>query len=230
MISQCPHCQKDLSFNEVQKQKIELALSSLKTGSLKLGCPSCKQPIHLRADGSLIDQEGDVEPGVSNLIKPPSYPDISWMANGICDEQEMLEEVPKALILMPEGAIRDSVTHSFVELGYQTTFPESVGDAREHMRFVNFTAVVYYGAMEGELADSSFHSYMSQMPMSRRRTVYYVLVGPKFHTLYDLEALAYSANVVVNEAEVGHFDIILKKGMSDYDGLFGPYAAARAVH
>ncbi|NOX26394.1 MAG: hypothetical protein GXP59_09850 [Deltaproteobacteria bacterium] len=231
MLSQCPHCQKDLNFDEEQKQKIRAALSGLKTGTLKLGCPFCKQAILLRADGSAAPEKAAVpEQDVAGTVKPPAYPDISWMANDICDTQAVLEDVPKVLILMAEGAARDAVAQAFVELGYQTSFPESAGDAVEQMRFVNFAAVVLHSPFDGGFADSKFHHYMSRMPMTRRRGTYYVLVGPEFHTLYDLEAMAYSANIVVNDAEVRYFPTILKKGRQDHDELFGPYITARAAN
>jgi len=56
-----------------------------------------------------------------------------------------------------------------------------------------------------------------------------VLIGKGFSTLYDLEALSYSANVVVNDSEIEHIDIILKKGMQDYLELFGPYIESLRV-
>jgi hypothetical protein len=64
------------------------------------------------------------------------------------------------------------------------------------------------------------------MAMARRRYVFYVLIGPEFRTLYDLEALANSANLVVNDSDTGHFSIILKRGMNEYQELFGPYLQA----
>jgi len=64
------------------------------------------------------------------------------------------------------------------------------------------------------------------MAMSRRRYIFYILVGPEFRTLYDLEALANSANLVVNDSDASHFSIILKRGMNDYNDLFGPYLEA----
>ena len=94
------------------------------------------------------------------------------------------------------------------------------------MRFVNFKAVVFHSGFEGgELEASSFQAHMKKMPMAKRRHIFYVLVGPKFNTLYDLEALASSANLVVNDNEISKFNIILKKSLQDYEDLFGPYIA-----
>ncbi len=129
----------------------------------------------------------------------------------------------KVLILMPDGPGRDAVEKAFTDLGYKAEFPESNEDAMAQMRFVPVAAVVLHAEFEGDFINSTFHKYMEDLPMSVRRSMYYVLVGKDFSTLYDLEALSYSVNVVVNDAEVEHMEIILKKGMQDYKELFGPY-------
>jgi hypothetical protein len=64
------------------------------------------------------------------------------------------------------------------------------------------------------------------MAMQKRRGIYYVLVGPEFHTLYNLDALHHSANLVVNDNELPDLPIILKKSFREYDELFGPFLAA----
>jgi hypothetical protein len=76
--------------------------------------------------------------------------------------------------------------------------------------------------MEGGLEDSTFHAYMRKMVMERRRYIFYILIGPDFHTLYNLQALATSANLVVNEADLKYFDVILRKTIPEYEELFGP--------
>ena len=58
--------------------------------------------------------------------------------------------------------------------------------------------------------------------MARRRFIFYVLVGQEFKTLYDLQALAYSANLVVNGMEVTFMGTILRKAIPEYEVLFGP--------
>jgi hypothetical protein len=60
------------------------------------------------------------------------------------------------------------------------------------------------------------------MNMSKRRFIFYILIGKEFKTFYNLQALAYSANLVVNDEEVPMFDIILRKTIPEYEELFGP--------
>ena len=73
------------------------------------------------------------------------------------------------------------------------------------------------------LTQSQFHAYMRTMEMARRRFIFYVLMGPDFKTFYNLEALANSANLVVNEKDSVKFDIILRKAIPEYEELFGAF-------
>lgn len=229
MISQCPHCQKALQFTPAQQEKIDAALAGLKFGVLKLGCPHCKAAISLNPDGSLFSEErpGAAGGAAKEVVAPPPHPDISWLAMGIYNEEEVVaEEAPKAMILWHKGPGREEVGKAFADLGYHTVFPESGGDALVQMRFVSFAAVVLQEGFDGPLATSAVHRHLAGLPMDRRRAMFYAVLGKDFHTMYHLEALAYSANVVVNEAEAVHFDVILKKGMQEMQELFGPYVEA----
>ena len=66
--------------------------------------------------------------------------------------------------------------------------------------------------------------------MGKRRYMIYVLIGPEFNTLYDLQALAYSANMVVNDKDADKMKTIWKKGKNDYDELFNPFITILKSH
>ena len=96
----------------------------------------------------------------------------------------------------------------------------------ERMQFVNYASVIFHSQFEGtELDQSSFHRYMRNMAMQKRRFIFYILIGPEFFTLYDLEALANSANLVVNDREIPQLLIILRKSIPQYEELFGTLMA-----
>jgi hypothetical protein len=63
---------------------------------------------------------------------------------------------------------------------------------------------------------------MREMNMSRRRYIFYVLLGEQFNTLYDLEALANSVNLVINDSEIPLIGTVLKKAIPEFETLFGP--------
>ena len=78
----------------------------------------------------------------------------------------------------------------------------------------------------GKLRKSEFHEYMKKMSMVRRRYIFYILVGPEFHTLYSMEALTNSANLTINEKDLEHMKTIYKRSKTENDQLFGPYINA----
>ncbi|ADH86188.1 hypothetical protein [Desulfurivibrio alkaliphilus] len=246
MLSQCPHCHKQLQLTEAQRDKVAQALAALPEGkTLKIGCPLCHNPIHLRRDGSLA-HEARPESGAEKAASPPAAssasadlpdkapkpPDISLLQQ--VDESsadEAIRDVPLAMILMAEGDKRRRVTEAMEAQGYQVEFPESAAAAIERMRFVSFAAVVLHSYFEGgKLGDSSFHQHMRKMPMAGRRQLLYVLIGPEFNTLYDLEALTLSANLTVNEQDLDRIKLIIKKSRHDHRQLFGPLLQVMQEH
>jgi hypothetical protein len=71
---------------------------------------------------------------------------------------------------------------------------------------------------------------MRKLPMDRRRYIFYILIAEQFHTLYNLEALAYSANLTVNTADLHHLDVVLRKSIPTYEELFGPMLEELGVY
>lgn len=238
MLANCVHCQQPFDFSEAQLDKLEAALTRLQPGKhLRFKCPACGLAINLRGDGSAAEgkreQSLEVEVemqaaghSVTGLGKPQP-PDMGWLAGGSAEKRGgVVEDVPMALILVESGAMKTAVAEAFVSQSYRPIFAKTVQRAMESMRFVRYAAIVFHHEFEGKpLAASTFHAHMRNMEMRHRRNVFYALIGPEFHTLYDLEALTNSANLVVNDVDVQHFSTILKKSLQDYNDLFGPYLA-----
>jgi hypothetical protein len=128
-----------------------------------------------------------------------------------------------ALVLHPDPEAMEKVKGAMESVGYRVLTAETVAEAIEQMRFFSFACVVFHADFEpGGLDNSAFHNYMRKMVMERRRYIFYILFGPQFHSLYDLEALANSANLVVSEQDLKYFDIILRKAIPAYEELFAP--------
>jgi hypothetical protein len=218
MISNCPHCRVHLKFSAGQLAKLEQALQKLQPGKkLTIKCPQCGKPISLQAGAE------PQAPGTAPQVTPPSPPDLEWLKTGRFKEEEKVEDVPMALVLHPEAESREKVKKAMESVGYRVMIADSVDEAIRQMRFISFACIAYHEQFEpGGLDRSVFHDYMRRMPMERRRYIFYILFGPQFHSLYDLEALACSANLVVAEQDLPHFDLILRKAIPAYEELFGP--------
>jgi len=229
MINTCPHCAKDFNFSEAQLAKIEAALTTLKGGTLKLKCPRCFQPVELASDGTLADwRQPAAVPGKAETgPQPPPPPDIDWLTKGVFHEDEKIKDIAKALILIDPGEIRTNVLGAMVESFYQPTAVDTVEDALRQMQQIQYSAVVLHSKFAGtKLRKSEIHERMCKMAMTQRRYIFYILIGPEFHSLYSLEALSNSANLVVNENDSEFFKNIYKRGKADYEELFGPFISA----
>jgi len=90
------------------------------------------------------------------------------------------------------------------------------------MQFVNYASVVLHSQFEKSGLEGTFHSYMRTMNMAKRRYIFYVLIGSEFNTMYNLQALACSANLVVNDKDIQRFSLLLRKTIPEYETLFGP--------
>ena len=74
------------------------------------------------------------------------------------------------------------------------------------------------------------HGYLTGLPTSKRRTLFYILAGPDLRTLYDLEALSLSANLVINDENINQLQAILRKSFREYEELFGPLIEAMSAY
>ena len=128
-----------------------------------------------------------------------------------------------ALILHEDDDMRHLIKSSMEALGYQATSASSSEEAIHEANAISYACIIYHTGFEpGGLKKSIFHDYMRKMPMSRRRMIYYILMGPEFISLYDIQALAHSANLVVADKDMKDFQPILHKAIPYYEQLFGP--------
>jgi hypothetical protein len=165
----------------------------------------------------------DSKPTERRRIKPPSPPDTEWLKDGSFEEKEVIEDIPRALVLMPDMPGRDEIVKAAGGVGYRVELAYTPEEAVAKMLFVNYAAVFLHTRFEpGGIASGKFHQFMRSMNMSRRRYIFYVLIGEQFKTLYDLQALSSSANLVVNDADIPSIAIVLKKVIPEYEALFGP--------
>ncbi|MBF0258006.1 MAG: hypothetical protein HQK62_04050 [Desulfamplus sp.] len=245
MISECPNCNQNLHFSDANRERVLIALGKLPQGqTLKFKCPMCRDVIELNPDGLPANSElsANIAPAVKAVQKfantiavpppaPPEAPDISWLVSGGEIDSDLVDNIMTAMVIVPDESMRNKISEIIRKESYQIYVPKSIDEAIESIRFKDYAIIVYHSRYEERSLNSQdFHKFMQQMSMSKRRYILYILVGPEFHTLYDLEALANSANLVVNDSEVPFLSTILTKLKSDYQKLFRPYCTTLKEH
>ena len=155
----------------------------------------------------------------NECLEPPAAPDISWLKEGRKVSGSIADDDARAaLVFLPAIEEKIFVEKILGEMAYNTDAVVSVENAIQEIQTLQYNLVI----CSRDAAAREIHEYICKLPSARRRLLYYVLVGPDLHTLYDLEALAFSANLVVNSNELKYLKTILKKGFRDYENLFGP--------
>ncbi len=156
-------------------------------------------------------------------VLPPPPPDLSWLRTGIYEEQEQAGDIPTALVLMSGEQDNDSISSSLKDLGYQVETADTSFEALDRLRSNSFAAILMHTEFEGKSpAESTVHTYITRLSIKKRRTIFYILTGPNFQTMYDIEALSLSVNLVINDTEIQYLKQILRKSFHDHEELFGP--------
>ncbi|MBM9519696.1 hypothetical protein JWG39_07655 [Desulforhopalus vacuolatus] len=226
MIVKCPHCSTQLKLNE----GIIKNLKNLPAGkTLKVQCVNCKKTFSLSgtlvAGGEREVFEKNARRQASQVaVRPPAAPSLDWLARGEVDEDKKIDGVPRAMVLFSDIKGKKELIKAVEDLGYQVEEAVSVEKALSLMYFTSYSLVFMHTDYEkGDLENSQFHNYMCSLPMSRRRNIFYVLVGDDRTTMYDLEALTLSVNLTVNSRDVKYISILLRKAIPEYEELFGAW-------
>lgn len=163
-------------------------------------------------------------------VIPPPPPDLSWLRDGSFDntDHDNPEDIPSVLILSKEKNVLGQASSSFEGFGYRIETADDAIDAIHRISSFTYAAICLHSSFEDvtNKSISPVHSHITWLPMDKRRLIYYILVGPNFTTLYDLEALSYSANLVVNDANFSSLSTILRKSLREYEELFAPLIEA----
>jgi hypothetical protein len=126
-----------------------------------------------------------------------------------------------ALICESDPAVREKISGSLKDLGYQITTPATAKDALKAMRFHVFDVVVL-----NELFDTvdpqtnSVHQYLEGMAMTTRRRFFVALVGEPFRTMDNMAAFNRSVNIVINLKNIDEAGKIIKQGIADNKAFY----------
>jgi hypothetical protein len=224
----CPHCQQTVEMRKEEAAGSQDAFDvfpDLMGGSS--GPQETPEDVVLPAEPN--KQETTLSAGEAPL--PPNPPDISWLETGELGEKAQSVDAAAVLILMPDGDSKSLIAKAFQKLDYRVEYANTLAETMEKMLATRYPAIVLHTAFEGVALDESrVHNHMKWLPMSKRRYIYYVLIGPELETLYDLEALSLSANLVINEKDLDHLHRILRKGFHDHEKLFEPFLESIEKH
>ena len=116
-----------------------------------------------------------------NIVRPPPIPDLSWLWTGVDQELEQAKDIPTALVLMGKERDNSAVPSGLQDLGYRIETADSPLEALVKLKSNSYATVLMHAKFGGEsLAESTVYNYIKWLPISKRRTLFYILDTPLF--------------------------------------------------
>jgi len=203
MQVECPSCAKEINIpdNKVPQGQ-----------AFNLNCPSCKTKMrvdqHLQPDPTQLD--------TSSMLVDEEFDDDNEEIE-IYDEHDQI-----ALILDRQND--DLWTTALTDLDYKLQRAKSPEHAVHKLRFNQYHVVVVHEKFgDTTLKTSPLYEYIRDMPMDTRRKTFVALVGDNFKTLDNMEAFAYSVNLVINQKDFDQLETVLKKSIGDNETFYKVY-------
>jgi len=207
MQVECSSCNKEINIpdNKIPQGQ-----------AFNLTCPSCKTK--MRVDQHLKPPASDPAESVdaTSMVVDEDFEDDE-------EEIEIYDEHDKiALILDRQND--DLWTTALTELEYKLQRANSPEHAVHKLKFNQYHVVAFHEKFGGSTLETSpLYKFLMDMSMDTRRKIFVALVGENFKTLDNMEALAYSVNLVINQKELDQLEAILKKSIGDNDNFYKVY-------
>lgn len=206
MQVECPSCTREINIpdNKIPQGQ-----------AFNLNCPSCKTKMR-------VDQH----------LKPPAADPVgsldatSMLVDEEFEDEEEIEiyDEHDQIAFILDRKNDDLWTAALTELEYKLQRAKSPEHAVHKLRFNQYHVVVVHEKFGGTTLETSpLYEFIRDMPMDTRRKTFVALVGENFKTLDNMEALAYSVNLVINQKDFDQLETILKKSIGDNDTFYKVY-------
>lgn len=135
---------------------------------------------------------------------------------------DFVEEGEKtALVCETDEDLREHLSASLIDLGYQTTLPATAREALKNMRFHVYDVVVVnenYGRMGNEV--NAVLDYLENLAMGTRRQIFVALISDTSRTLDNLAAFNRSVNVIINTKNLDEAGKIINQGRAENEAFY----------
>lgn len=236
MKVKCPGCSKIIN---VPDEKIPAA------GIFNFNCPNCKSPVSASIDEKSISQVALPDLGglpektptplpldeTQDIPVPPKagadIPELPDFEDTMEDELEMLQE-GKFRALVADSDNLDRISTVLKKMDYVITSIKSHSEAIQKLTFNKYDIIVLSETFERcDPADNKIHKYLELLTMDIRRKTFVVMTGKKHKSMDNMQAFNKSVNLVLNDSDLGNFELILKKAMKDNELFYHVYNTMR---
>jgi hypothetical protein len=222
----CNDCQRSMNIPDEKLPKDQ---------AFSITCPGCKNKIkvdqHLKPQNSPIPPEKEevVDKGDPPAPAEPKQEE-ALDAAGMVMNQEEFEDDDEELVVYGENdqlalvldeTNQSTWTQALESRDYKIQYAKSPEHAVHKMKFTHFHFIALhenYG--NKDLGNNPIYKTLLEMPMVTRRNIFVALMGANFKTLNNMQAFQKSANVVINEKDLGKLDDVLKKAITENEMFY----------
>ena len=134
------------------------------------------------------------------------------------------EEGKTALICESNSEIQKKIVSVLELLEYHITYVDNTRNAIKKIWYHDYDIIVVNEEFDTKHSDTNgVMIYLERLEMITRRNIYVVLLSRRYRTMDYMMTLYRSANLIVNIKDIGDFDKILGRGLSDYNMFYRIY-------
>ena len=210
----CSSCSKDINIPDDKVPQGQ---------AFNLTCPGCKTKMrvdqHLKppaADPAGAGQEMGGSLDTTSMIVDEDFEDD--------DEEIEIYDEHDTIALILDRKNDELWTQALTDLDYKLQRAKSPEHAVHKIKFNRYHVVAIHEKFgDTTLETSPLYEFVRDMSMDIRRKIFIALVGENFKTLDNMEALAYSVNLVINQKDMDQLETILKKSTGENDTFYKVY-------
>ena len=224
MQAQCSHC----------STRIQIDDTKVPDRPFKVRCPKCQSVMTLPGRGADAPaaQEAEapaaleVPPGAAAAAPPPHEPPRPLSPAAIARRERAEAGANDALVAL-SGPAAPALQQALERLKFHV---DSVDDIEEGAHLLE--QGVYEVAVTARTPPEpgkpeTLAERMLRLPPDARRRVFVILVGEEFRTGDGTQAWAAQADLVVNPADAGHCEHVIRSTMAERLRLYQPLVDAR---
>jgi hypothetical protein len=197
---------------------------------VRINCPKCKTRLTIEPQDAWQEafnqDEMNPEQGDGDIPYLPPQKKMKESAPSAYEEQEddytieYYEDAKLALVMADENLNR-IIKPAVEERNYKFISAPSIREALLKLRYHHFDLIILTDGFDGqEIAGGPIMNYLNHMSMSGRRRIFLTLISDKYKTMDEMMAYSLSANMVINTREIGSLNILLKRGLQEYEQFY----------
>lgn len=209
----CSSCSKDINIPDDKVPQGQ---------AFSLTCPGCKTK--MRVDKHLKPPKP--KPGFGEGEESPLDTTSMLVDEDFEDEDEEIEiyDEHDKIALILDRKNHDTWTTALTDLEYKLQSAKSPEHAVHKLKFNQYHVVAFHEKFgDTTLETSPLYEYIRDMSMDTRRKTFMAMVGENFKTLDNMEALANSVNLVINQKDMDQLETVLKKSIGENDNFYKVY-------